>query len=424
MPATTSLPVPESAREGLPATAGPVVVATDGTTSADAAVRAAAQFVARTQAPVVVLSVLPPAPIVAADYGILLPPMETEQARRDALEGRVRAQLREIVGPATNWTVDLRSGDPSTRIAAAAREYKAQMVFLGLGHHDLLDRLFGGETALHVLRVASVPVLAVPQNFQHMPARLAIATDFSPASLDAARAALTILRPWLNVVYIAHVAPRLELQPEAYASWMTQYGAGVEPAFTRFTAELELPAHVTVETITLTGKPSRALLDFVKAAHLDAVITGSRGAGFIDRLLVGSTATALIRGAHCSVFAVPHRIAPDGSNGGGASVPEEEWASQLSQFTRRNAGRSARLEVDDPEYGAQSQHQGYPFQGAAWDHHDRRVEIMMGEPDSTQHFTRGVSDVKSVDILKDASGRDTVLRIAHGSGQTILTLVR
>lgn len=424
MPATTISPLSESARAGLPGTAGPVLVATDGTTSADAAVRAAAQFVSRTQSSVVVLAVLPPAPIVAADYGILLPPIETEQARRDALEQRVRAQLREIVGPATNWMVDLRSGDPSTRIAAAAREYKAQMVVLGLGHHDLLDRLFGGETALHALRVSPVPVMAVPQNFQHMPARLAIATDFSPASLDAARAALTILGPWLSVVYIAHVAPRLELQPEAYASWMTQYGAGVEPAFTRFTAELELPSHVTVETITLTGKPSRALLDFSKAAHLDAVVTGSRGAGFIDRILVGSTATAVIRGAHCTVFAVPHPIAPAAGAKSRSAVPQEEWATQLKDFSRRNAGRSARLEVDDPEYGAQSQHHGYPFQGAAWDHHDRRVEIMMGEPDSTQHFTRGVSDVKSVDILKDASGRDAVLRIAHGSGQTILTLVR
>jgi len=49
---------------------------------------------------------------------------------------------------------------------------------------------------------------------------------------------------------------------------------------------------------------------------------------------------------------------------------------------------------------------------------------MLGEQDSTRHFTRGISGVTSVDLLKDADGRDAVLRIAHGSGQTILTLVR
>lgn len=402
---------------------GPVLVATDGTTSADAGIRAAEQMVARTGQPVVVLAVLPPAPIVAADYGILLPPIETEVARREALEQRVRAQLREIVGSGNNWTLDVRAGDPATRIVSAAQEYHAQVIVLGLGHHDLLDRLFGGETALHALRIATVPVVCVAQNFSHLPTRLAIATDFSEASLAAARVALALFAPWLTVVYIAHAAPRLELQPEAYAAWMTQYGAGVEPAFARFKAELDVPPGVTVETVTLTGKPSRAILDFAKAAHLDAIVTGSRGAGFIDRLLVGSTATAIVRGAHCTVLGVPHPVVSSASESP-SRVPETEWAQRLNDFTRRNAGRRARLEVDDPEYGSQSQHAGYPFQGAAWDHHDRRVEIMMGEHESTRHFTRGLSDVRSVDILQDSQGRDTVLRIAHGSGQTILTLVR
>jgi len=32
--------------------------------------------------------------------------------------------------------------------------------------------------------------------------------------------------------------------------------------------------------------------------------------------------------------------------------------------------------------------------------------------------------VKRVDILKDEHGHDRVLRVSHGSGQTILTLAR
>ena len=82
------------------------------------------------------------------------------------------------------------------------------------------------------------------------------------------------------------------------------------------------------------------------------------------------------------------------------------------------------LEVDDPEIGAQAQQRGYPFQGAAWDHHDRRVEIMLGHLSSTSHLTRGIGDVRSVDIMQDAAGRDLALRVAHGEGQTILTFAR
>lgn len=403
---------------------GPILVATDGTTSADAAVRAGGQLALRTGNAVHVLAVLEPAPIVAADYGILLPPIETEQARQDALEGRVRAQVRELVGPDNAWTIEIRHGDPASVIAHAGTELDARLIVLGLGHHDLLDRLFGGETALHALRIGHAPVLAVPRTFQHLPARIAIATDFSNASLAAGKAAIDML-PGLTMVYLAHVAPRLELQPEAYAAWINEYGTGVEPAFSRMRAELGLPRGVTVETITLTGKPSKALLEFAKAAHLDAIVTGSRGAGLIDRILVGSTATSLIRGAHCAVFAVPTAIGSEvPANRRDVEVPRADWTNRLEEFTRRNAGRQAILEVDDPEIGAQAQQRGYPFLGAAYDHHDGRIEIMLGEQNSTRHLTRGISDVRSVDLLQDSLGRDAVLRIAHGSGQTILTLVR
>ncbi|MBK8249773.1 MAG: universal stress protein [Gemmatimonadetes bacterium] len=397
---------------------GPIVVASDGTTSADAAVRLGAQLVARGRGAMHVVTVLPPAPLVAADYGVLLPPIETEQQRRDALVSRVRAQLRELLGSEADVVVEVRSGDPASRVAAYAREIGARTIVVGLGHHDLLDRLFGGETALHILRQASVPVLAVPAQAQVLPSRVIVAMDFSPTSVQAAKAALAVF-PGVSILYLAHVAPRLELQPEAYAAWMTEYQGGVEPAFQKVRAELHVPPQVTIETITLTGKPSRALLDFARSAHVDAIVTGSRGAGFVDRMLVGSTATGLVRGAHVMVFGVPSGSAPVEVSGS-----HEEWATRLTDFTRRNAGRDATLEVDDPDLGAQTIHRGYPFLGAAWDHNDQRVELMLGEQDTTRHFTRGVTGVTAVDVLTDGHGRDAVLRIAHGSGQTILTLVR
>lgn len=405
---------------------GPIVVATDGTTSANAALKAAGLMVDRTGAHVTVLAVLEPLPLVAADYGLLLPPAETDEARRQALAQRVRDQIAEVVGGRPNWDVQVRDGDPAAVIARMGRESKARMIIAGIGHHDLLDRMFGGETALHTLRLSKVPVLAVPPGFVALPQRLAIAIDFSEPSIIAARAALALL-PSVTMVYLVHVAPRLELQPEAYAAWMSDYSEGVEPAFARVREKLEIPAGVTVETMTLTGKPTKALLDFVKSAHIDAIVTGSRGAGLVDRILVGSTATGLIRGAHCAVFAVPTPLGATRRLPGGTpdEIPENEWADALEAFTRRNAGRVATLEVDDPEFGAQAQQHDYPFLGAAYDHNDRRIELMLGEMEnSTRHLTRGIGDVRHLDLLKDAAGRDWVLRIAHGSGQTILTLAR
>lgn len=406
---------------------GPIVVATDGTTSANAALKATATLADRTGANVIVLSVLEPLPLVAADYGLLLPPAETDDARRNALLQRVRDQVTEIAGPHPKWTLQVKDGDPASVIARTARETGARMIVAGIGHHDLLDRMFGGETALHALRLSRVPVYAVAPKFTTLPQRVAIAIDFSEPSIVAAQAAIRLL-PTATVIYLVHVAPRLELQPEAYAAWMSDYSEGVEPAFARVRARLEVPTGVTVETMTLTGKPTKALLEFAKSAHIDTIVTGSRGAGLVDRILVGSTATGLIRGAHCSIFAVP---TPTGAvtrqlpQGLPDEIPEHEWAACLEAFTRRNAGRVTTLEVDDPEFGAQAQQHDYPFLGAAYDHHDRRIELMLGDMEnSTRHLTRGIGDVKHLDLLKDAAGRDWVLRIAHGSGQTILTLAR
>jgi hypothetical protein len=107
------------------------------------------------------------------------------------------------------------------------------------------------------------------------------------------------------------------------------------------------------------------------------------------------------------------------------TVHRDEWAQELEAFTRRNAGRHASLEVDDPEMGAQSQEHDYPFLGAAWDRNDQRVEIMLGDFDGVgRHLTRGIAGVTGIDILRDENGRDQVLRIGHEPGQTILSLDR
>lgn len=406
---------------------GPILVATDGMASSRAALDAAALLSAGGDSRVLVLAVLEPVPLVAADYGLLLPPVDTDNARRDALRARVEELLLESVGRRANWEIQIRDGDPASVIARTARESDARLVILGIGHHDLLDRMFGGETALHTLRMSRVPVFAVAPDFSALPTRLAIALDFSQPSIDAARAAIRLL-PSATMIYLVHVAPRLELQPAAYQAWMSDYSTGVGPAFERVRGLIDVPPGCVVETITLTGKPTRALLAFAKSAHVDVIVTGSRGAGLLDRILVGSTATGLVRSATCSVLAVPaasgvakRPIAgqlPD-------EIPEMEWAAALEAFSRRNVGRHASIEIDDEEIGAQSQVADAPFLGAVYDHHDRRVELMMGEMDDpARHLTRGIEDVHHVDLLRDTNGRDWVLRIAHGSGQTILTLVR
>lgn len=103
-----------------------------------------------------------------------------------------------------------------------------------------------------------------------------------------------------------------------------------------------------------------------------------------------------------------------------------EWTTALQEFTARNAGRHARLELDDPTFGAQTQERDDTILGVAYDPHDARVQIMLGDIDGgSRHHVRSIGGVVSVDLLTGGSGRDLVLRIAHGHGrvQTLLTLL-
>jgi hypothetical protein len=197
--------------------------------------------------------------------------------------------------------------------------------------------------------------------------------------------------------------------------------------FERVVSALDLTPSITVETIALEGRPSREVLRFAQESNPDLIVTGSRGLGLMSRLLVGSTATGIIRGADCAVLAVPAAPGSDRLVGVGeltaSSGSPLDWEAELSAFTRRNEGRRTSLEIDDPEYGVLIQERGYPLRGVVYDPHDERVEIMLGDAEGTRrHLTRGIAHVESLDILQDSDGRDRVLRLAHGRGQTLLTL--
>ena len=429
MSTTTAIPRGDTLLSEMDAKAlheGPLLVASDGTEYSMPALEAALEMRYRTKAPIRVLAVLEPVPVVPYEFGALLPPPETIAAARDELRNRVRAQVHEVAGTAADWTIDVRDGDPAEEITRAASEARARLIVLGVRHRDFVDRVLGRETSLRVLQRSRIPVLVVPSGFTHVPTRMLVATDFSAASVIAARTALELFDT-ISLVYLVHVAPHAEVQPDQYAAWVSVFGEQVSPGFERVKAELGVRPGLTVETVTLQGKASREILKFARSTRIDLVVTGSRGAGFVNRLLVGSTARGLMRGVPCAVMAVrppanldtPYALLEPNRD----SIPEERWASELAAFTRRNAGRRASIEVDDPEFGAQAQEHDYPLLGVAYDHNDHRVEIMVGDfTGVSRHLTRGIGGVHSIDILRDARERDWILRIAHGDGQTILTL--
>jgi hypothetical protein len=145
-------------------------------------------------------------------------------------------------------------------------------------------------------------------------------------------------------------------------------------------------------------------------------------------MLAGSVTSALLRGAQRSVLVTPEPSFADVDRlsrlltGMSESSDPAEWPEQLDAFTRRNRGRATVVEEDDRHLGAHLLERGYRLLGAAYDPHDREVELMLGgsRPDEA-YVTRHIGDVDFLTVATDPSGKDMGLSVQHGRGQTLLT---
>jgi len=282
---------------------GPIMVGSDGTAAGGAACRAGRMLADRTGTEVCVVGVVEPIPTISAEVAVAPVPAEAEAAMRAELREQIVLQIA-ATGDSREWPVEVRHGAPALTIATRAHELHARAIVLGLGRHQLPNRIFGTETALQVLRLADVPVLAVPPTFTQLPRRALVAVDFSAVSLRAARLAVALF-PDLITLDLVHVtAP---LGPAVVATpWDSEYGVRLKEAWQGFIQALALPtASPVVQELTVKGRAAEALLSHAAEVGADLIVVGSHGRGFIERMIVGSVATRILRGAQVSVLAVP-----------------------------------------------------------------------------------------------------------------------
>lgn len=437
--AATALTPP--AGEPLPvAIQGPVLLASDGRARTDASARAAHAIAARLGARLDVVSVLEPLPVYDAGFDAPLLPPEFERERRAELHARVCNRLEPVLGARDRWHVDLRYGAPGRAIAEAARDRRAGLIVVGTGGHGALDRLLGEEVSLQVVRHASTPVLAVAADARGPMRRAVVGMDFGAASLHAARTALALLDPGDagGLLTLVHVKSLLEDTPPLQAAWAHEYDASVAAMLARAHDLLRpyVPTGVVLETRTVAGgmKVVAALRATAAETGADLVAVGTHGPGWMERLFVGSVATAALRHAHASVLVAPtpgaaERVRLELRVAGQVTLDRvADWPGALDAFSRRNLCRRARLEVTDPEQrGFVVEAERYRFHGASFDPHGPHgglLSLMLGEDAAgTAHLTHAVSDVRAIEIVAADDRRDRTLLVEGVRGQVVLTFL-
>jgi nucleotide-binding universal stress UspA family protein len=281
-----------------------ILVATDGTPAAIGALRLARGLEEEHGCQVEVVGVVEPVPVFDAGFMVALPELELYESRQDALKHEIESQIEEVTGRRSGWPVSVDSGPSGPRIVKRAEVVSADTIVLGLGRHRPMDRVFGTETALQVIRVSHIPVLAVPKDQEAVPATAALGVDFSLFSQRAARSAFSLMRkPWQ--AHLIHVMSGMEFLPAMSQEWRRDYEEELRGRLFEFEAGLSTQSEGKVDAHVLEGEPSHELLEFCDARGIELIVAGSHGHSFLGRLLMGSVSTRLIRGAHVPVLVVP-----------------------------------------------------------------------------------------------------------------------
>jgi nucleotide-binding universal stress UspA family protein len=140
-----------------------------------------------------------------------------------------------------------------------------------------------------------------------LPRRVLVGVDFSRASLGAARAALALVAS-AGTLVLAYAAPPTTMYvPDDGERVIHEFGVTV--AFSWFERELGTAAGTTVEHAVLQHEPGRTvceqLLGYADGTDVDMIALGSLRQGRLERWILGSVTTEVIRDGRCSVLVIP-----------------------------------------------------------------------------------------------------------------------
>lgn len=221
-----------------------------------------------------------------------------------------RKQFSDWLGRSNDWPVHISLGAAAFQIARYAESQGAALIVMGLRHHGMVDRVLRDETTLTVARIARAAVLGVSAKLTGLPRRAVVGVDFGPASIRAARAALDVLAHGpshkgvvLRLVYVDRSG--VEGAHEDTAGEALIKHLGVDAAFEQLVRELVAPPGIRVECGVRHGVTSTELLACAEESQSDLIAIGSMRHERLERWILGSVTTELIRDGRCSVLVIP-----------------------------------------------------------------------------------------------------------------------
>ena len=286
-----------------------VVLGVDFSASSRRALEVATAVSARASAPLELLHVWNPNHLAGSGATLV------------GLRSWIADQKDLLIEQLDDWATNARKGgvDVSSRvvegaasemISEVARSLGAGLVVVGRQGSANLAHVLLGSVSERVVRLASCPVLVVPEQTAapQSPERLMVGVDFSDASRDAYRAALRIAEELeasrgLVLVYV-HPGER----ENWLADWRELADGGEHPhdqaALERW-AEVPEDSRVPIESQVPVGNTERILMRAAENEACDWLVLGLQGRTALEALLMGSTTDRVLKLTDRPVLVVP-----------------------------------------------------------------------------------------------------------------------
>jgi nucleotide-binding universal stress UspA family protein len=150
-----------------------------------------------------------------------------------------------------------------------------------------------------------------------VPTQIVVATDFSPASMSAARIAAGISQIFNARVTLLHIfeyAPRHRYQVPV--GWMLESIRSDVRKKLAEVKEILIEAGVEVEVMMLEGAvPAQQIVTFMQSCQNPILVMGTHAVAGMERFLLGSAAEEVLRQARCPVVTVGPHVASPSMNG-------------------------------------------------------------------------------------------------------------
>jgi nucleotide-binding universal stress UspA family protein len=250
-------------------------------------------------------------PVATLDGGIgtaVLTQILLDPAERARNEQALRATYHLNTGAPATWPMTIELGNVASSIVMHAQRTHAELIIMGLHRHGTVDRVLGEDTMRMVIGLGGGPVLGLRPSLTSLPKSIVVATDFSRASVRAARLARRLLAPG-GTMYLTFVAATEHSESESAEGRKIIEINGVDMAFNQLRMLLDPAPDMRIVPVKREGNTIDELRSVCDAIKPDLVSVGSQRHSIAERLFMGSVAKAMANDGRWSVLVTPPLMA-------------------------------------------------------------------------------------------------------------------